>query len=227
MLVEVGPEFRVGQLEALRLLEQPGAIDDAVGRQLQGVGHDEHGLGGAAHPVADLAGERGHDPEPERHVGDRGGSKARIEPVGHLDRHGRHQQHQVDHGRLEEPVEPGAPVEDLARPAQVQATERQAHEAQQHQVDHGRLEEPVEPGAPVEVEGDDQQRVGEPHHHHHLEHGAVAPASRPGRDRIEGVDEILAAADREDLEHGAPPLFRGSATGAPGPRGRDRSAARR
>lgn len=168
VLVEIGAELGVGDLEGLRLVEEPGTINHAVIRELEGIGHHEHRLGGPRHPVADLAGEGGHDPEAQRDVVDDRGRESRVDAVGDLDRDGRHQQHHVDHGRLQEPVEPGPPVE---------------------------------------REGDDQQRIGEPHHHHDLKHRAVAPAPRPRRDRVKGVDDVFAAADREDLEHGPLPYL--------------------
>ena len=84
----------------------------------------------------------------------------------------------------------------------------------QAEIDSHRLAKPVNPRTKIEREGHHQQRVDQAHHHYDPQQGAIAPAARPGRHRVENVDEILAAADREDLEHRAPPLPR--PTSAPG-----------
>ncbi|MCY1171966.1 hypothetical protein D9M73_120920 [compost metagenome] len=76
--------------------------------------------------------------------------------------------------------------------------DRRHHEAK---IDQRRLQEPVEPHAKIERECDHQQRVDKAHHHHDTEERAVSPSPRPCRDGVEGIDEILAAADREDLQH--------------------------
>jgi hypothetical protein len=160
--VDIGLEHRIADLEPARLVPHPRAIDEAAGRVIERGRHDENRLGRAGQVVADLAGERGHGCKPDRHVGDRRGREARIDPVGHLDR------------------------------------DRRDH---QHGVDQRRLDEPAEPGSPVEVHGGDEERVDQPHHHDDADQRLEPARTGPGGDRVEGVDEVVAAPDREDLEH--------------------------
>ncbi len=78
------------------------------------------------------------------------------------------------------------------------------HEAR---VDQRRLEEPVDPRPPVAVERDDDAGVRQPHDHDDLDQALVAALPRPCGDRVEDVDDVFAAADREDLDrrHRVPP----------------------
>ena len=74
------------------------------------------------------------------------------------------------------------------------------HQAGVHQ---RRAEKPVDPGAPILVEREGQRREREPHDHDHLEQALVAAIAGPGGNCLEHVDHVVAAANREDLDHGS------------------------
>ena len=79
----------------------------------------------------------------------------------------------------------------------VHARHHQAH------VDERRAEEPVEPCAPVLVERDHDDRKHHAHHQRDLNKTLVAARTGPGGNGVEDIDDILAAADRENLDHAA------------------------
>ena len=79
----------------------------------------------------------------------------------------------------------------------VHARHHQAH------VDERRTEEPVEPGTPVLVERDHYDREHHAHHQRDLDQALVAARTGPGGNGVEDIDDVLAAADRENLDHGA------------------------
>ena len=68
--VQVGLEHGIADLEPAHLVPHPRTVDEAAIGIVQGRRHDEHRLGGSGEVVAHLAGERGHDAEPDRHIGD-------------------------------------------------------------------------------------------------------------------------------------------------------------
>src|SRR3546814_10908276 len=59
----------------------------------------------------------------------------------------------------------------------------------------------VQPRLIVEREGHHEQRIDEAHDHDDADERAIATASRPRRDCVEDVYEILAATNREDQKH--------------------------
>src|SRR3546814_8640970 len=75
---------------------------------------------------------------------------------------------------------------------------RRDHQAK---INGRRLQEPVQPRLIVEREGHHEQRIDEAHDHDDADERAIATASRPRRDCVEDVYEILAATNREDLKH--------------------------
>src|SRR3546814_16626187 len=68
-----------------------------------------------------------------------------------------------------------------------------------------RIKEPGQPRLIVEREGHHEQRIDEAHDHDDADERAIATASRPRRDCVEDVYEILAATNREDLKHRSAP----------------------
>src|SRR3546814_10735121 len=76
----------------------------------------------------------------------------------------------------------------------VHARHHQAH------VDERRTEEPVEPCAPVLVERDHDDREHHAHHERDLNEALVAARTSPGGNGVEDIDDVLAAADRENLD---------------------------
>ncbi len=68
--VQVGLEHGIADLEPAHLVPHPRTVDEAAIGIVQGRRHDEHRLGSAGEVVAYLTGERGHDAEPDRHIGD-------------------------------------------------------------------------------------------------------------------------------------------------------------
>ena len=79
----------------------------------------------------------------------------------------------------------------------VHARHHQAH------VDERRTEEPVEPGTPVLVERDHDDREHHAHHQRDLNEALVPARTGPGGNGVENIDDVLAAADRENLDHAA------------------------
>ena len=89
-------------------------------------------------------------PSPSGTLADRCRSQARIDPVGDLNVHRRHHEAQVDAGRLQEPVEPGAEVE-----SEGHGEERVDQAHHQHDAEKGFVAPSSGPG------GDRVERVDE------------------------------------------------------------------
>ena len=87
VVADVPREHRVGDLETGRLGREPRPEDQPVAPVLEVVRQRERLLGEARQPVADLAGQRGEQREPDGDVRHHGRSQRRIEPVD--DAHGR------------------------------------------------------------------------------------------------------------------------------------------
>src|SRR3546814_20842346 len=81
----------------------------------------------------------------------------------------------------------------------VHARHHQAH------VDERRTEEPIEPGTPVLVERDHYDREHHAHHQRALDQAFVAARASPGGHGVAYIDDVLAAPDRETLDHAALP----------------------
>ena len=131
--------------------------------------------------------------QPEHHLG------RASQVVANLAREARHQRksqrHIADICRSKTGVEPVGHMD----------VEPRHHQAR---VDQRRAKEPVDPGPPVLIERQRNGGEAKPHDHDDLQEALIAPISRPGGDRLKDIDQVVAAANRENLDHdaGLPPL---------------------
>ena len=111
ILLEIGADARIADLEVPGSVPQSGTIDHAVIRHLQRAGHREDRLRRARQPITGSRAYRGYEGQTNRDVADRRGRQTGIEAIGDLHGRRRDNERAVHESRTQEPVEPRAPVE--------------------------------------------------------------------------------------------------------------------